>query len=318
MVLVKIPPPGRMVDIGGRRLHVQTAGAGHPVVILESGIAASSLNWTLVQRLVANSTTVVSYDRAGFGWSDAPAHGCSAADAARDLGVLLDRLELAGPFVLAGHSFGGLIVRVFQQQHPDLFAGMVLVDPIVRTEWRDLTPPRARMLERGVRLSRRGAVLARMGIVRLALNALMSGSRTIPNLIARASAGQGTSVIERLTGEVRKIPKDLWPAIADHWSEARCFRGMADALENLPLSVTQIDEERSLGDLPLIVLSAASASPQALIEHQHEARLSARGEHRLVPNTGHWIQLDDPHAVAAAIQRICGDQPHYSGRDTRA
>ena len=169
-----------MVDIGGRRLHVQTEGSGRPVVVLESGIAASSLNWTLVQRLVAGFTTVVSYDRAGFGWSDAAAHACSAADAARDLAALLEHAELAGPFVLVGHSFGGLIVRVFQQQNPDRVAGMILVDPIARVDWRDLSEPRRKTLARGVRLSRRGAVLARAGVVRLALNALTSGSRAKP------------------------------------------------------------------------------------------------------------------------------------------
>jgi pimeloyl-ACP methyl ester carboxylesterase len=292
-----------MVDIGGRRLHIQTAGTGRPTVILESGISASSLNWALVQRRVAQWTTVVSYDRAGFGWSDPAGHSCTAADAVLDLAAMIEHAGLTGPFILAGHSFGGLVVRRFQQQYPKLVAGMVLVDPVVRGEWRDLTPQRAAMLARGAKLSRRGALLARMGVVRWALGLLMNGSRTLPNLIARVSAGSGAGVMERLTGEVKKIPKELWPAIADHWSEERCFRGLADGLENLPLSVTQIDEDRSLGDLPLAVLSAANASPEALREHEHDSRLSSCGEHIVVPNTGHWIQLDAPDAVVTAIRR---------------
>jgi pimeloyl-ACP methyl ester carboxylesterase len=293
-----------MVDIGGRRLHVQREGSGRPVVVLESGIAASSLNWTLVQRLAAVLTTVVGYDRAGFGWSDAPAHGCTAADAARDLAAVLERAELAGPFVLAGHSFGGLIVRVFQELYPERVAGMVLVDPIARCEWREPSARRRGMLARGVGLSRRGALLARAGVVRLALRALLGGSRAVPKLIARASAGRGAGVMERLTGEVRKMPAELWPAIAAHWSEARCFRAMADVLENLPLSVTQIEEGRLLGTMPLVVLSASTATPAALREHEADARLSARGEHVVVPRAGHWIQLDDPRAVADAIGRV--------------
>jgi pimeloyl-ACP methyl ester carboxylesterase len=295
-----------MVDIGGRRLHLQVAGSGCPTVVLESGIAASSLNWALVRKLVATFTTVVSYDRAGFGWSDAPTHGCTAADAARDLAALLDRTDAAGPFVLVGHSFGGLIVRVFQQQYPERVAGMILVDPIARVEWRNLSGPRQKTLARGVRLSRRGAVLARLGVVRMALNALMGGSRLVPKLIARASAGRGAGVMERLTAEVRKMPKELWPAIASHWSQTRSFLAMADALENLPRSVMQIEEGRPMGEMPLVVLSASTAAPEVLREHREEARLSRRGEHGVVTNAGHWIQLDDPQAVADAIERVVG------------
>ena len=249
---------------------------------------------------------MLSYDRAGFGWSDPAPHSCTALDAARDLALLLDRAGIRGPLVLAGHSFGALIVRVFEQKYPARVAGLLLVDPVSRTEWREADERRKHMLARGVMLSKRGELLARLGIVKLALRLLMSGSRTIPKLLARASAGRGAGVAERLTGEVRKMPPEVWPAVAAHWSEARCFRAMAGTLENLPLSVTQIDETRSLGNLPLIVLSAGSTSAQALSEHVHDARLSVRGEHIVVPGSGHWIQLDAPIAVVDAIRTLIG------------
>jgi len=293
-----------MVDVGGRRLHINVAGQGSPTVVLEAGIAASSLSWALVAKQAAEFTTVVTYDRAGFGWSDPAPHNCTALDSARDLQLLLDQTEIPGPFLLVGHSFGGLIARVFEQEYPGRVAGLVLVDPVSRGEWREPGEQRKRMLARGVMLSRRGEVLARLGVVRLALHLLMSGSRAVPKMLARVSAGRGAGVTERLTGEVRKMPRELWPAVAAHWSEARCFRAMASALENLPVSVTQIDESRSLRDLPLVVLSAASASAQAISEHEHDARLSTRGEQRNVPGSGHWIQLDAPGAVVEAI-RLC-------------
>jgi pimeloyl-ACP methyl ester carboxylesterase len=295
-----------MVDIGGRRLHIDVRGQGSPTVILEAGIAASSLSWSLVVTQVAEFTTVVTYDRAGFGWSDPAPHGCTAIDSARDLALLIDEAEIHGPFVLVGHSFGGLIVRIFQQQNPAQVAGLVLVDAVSRNEWRDTGEQRKRMLARGVMLSRRGELLARLGVVRLALNLLLSGSRTIPKILARVSAGRGAGITERLTGEVRKMPRELWPAVAAHWSEARCFHAMADALENLPLSVTQLDENRSLGDLPVVVLSAVGASAVALSEHEHDARLSTRGQHGIIPNSGHWMQLDAPDVVAEAIRQVCG------------
>lgn len=289
------------MNIGGRRLHVNIMGQGRPVVVLEAGIAASSLSWVLVSRRLAEFTTVVTYDRAGFGWSDPAPHHATALDAARDLALLLDGAGIEGPLILAGHSFGGLIVRIFQQQFPDRVAGLVLVDPVSRTEWREANEPRTRMLARGVRLARRGELLARLGVVRLALKLLLSGSRTIPKLLARVSAGRGAGVTERLTGEVRKMPTELWPLVAAHWSEAKCFKTMADALENLPLSVTQLDETRSLGNLPIIVLSAGNTNR----EHEHEASLSTRGEHVIVAGSGHWMQLDAPDAVVEAIARMC-------------
>jgi pimeloyl-ACP methyl ester carboxylesterase len=293
-----------MVDVGGRRLHIDVQGQGSPVVVLEAGIAASSLSWALVAERLAKFTTVVSYDRAGFGWSDPAPHRCTALDAAKDLVLLLDGAGIPGPVVLAGHSFGGLVARVFEQKNPERIAGMVLVDPVSRTEWREANEQRLRMLARGVMLSRRGELLARLGVVRVALNLLLSGSRTIPKLLARVSAGRGAGVTERLTGEVRKMPRELWPAIAAHWSQAKCFHAMADSLESLPVSVRQLDEARPLGDLPVVVLSAESSSEQVIREHAHDASLSTRGEHMTVPGSGHWMQLDAPDVVVDAIRRV--------------
>src|ERR1700733_11128455 len=116
----KFRAPGQMLDIGGRRLHVDVRGMGRPVVVLESGIAASSVSWSLVQNRIAEFTTVVTYDRAGFAWSANAPHCSTALDAARELARVLAALAvenpgLESPFILVGHSFGGLIVRIFEQ-----------------------------------------------------------------------------------------------------------------------------------------------------------------------------------------------------------
>ena len=96
------------------------------------------------------------------------------------------------------------------------------------------------------------------------------------------------------------MPREHWPAIAQHWSEARSFRAMAGNLESLPLSAAQLDEQAGLGDLPLVVLSAGGGNA----EHLEEARLSSRGEHVIVSDSGHWIQLDAPGVVVEAIGRV--------------
>jgi pimeloyl-ACP methyl ester carboxylesterase len=294
-----------MVDVAGRQLHIDLRGHGSPVVVLEAGIAASSISWSLVQDRVAEFTTVVSYDRAGFGWSrNATPHRPTALAAAEELALLLERAGIAPPFILVGHSFGGLIVRIFQQTFPEKVAGLVLIDPVTRIEWARATPQRKKTLARGVALSRRGAFLAHMGIVKLALKLLMAGSHVIPKLVAKASAGKGASVTERLTGEVRKLPREFWPVVAAHWSEPACFEAMADALEKLPVSVRQIQEGRTLGDLPIIVLSASTSDELAIREHEQDARLSTRGEHVIIPAAAHWIQLDRPDVVIDAIKRV--------------
>jgi pimeloyl-ACP methyl ester carboxylesterase len=96
------------------------------------------------------------------------------------------------------------------------------------------------------------------------------------------------------------MPREHWPAIAQHWSEARSFRAMADNLENLPVSAAQLEENGGLGDLPVVVLSASIAPA----EHIHDARLSSVGENVAVRDSGHWMQLDAPDAVVAAIGRV--------------
>jgi pimeloyl-ACP methyl ester carboxylesterase len=299
--------PDRMVDIGGRRLHVQISGersGAGPTVVLEAGLAATSLSWATVQPLIAEFAQVASYDRAGLGWSDNAVATATARNAVDDLHLLLGRAGLQSPYILVGHSFGGLIVRIFQQLYPDRVAGLVLVDPVVRSQWGKPDDQHRKMLARGATLSRRGAFLARLGIVRFALARLTGGSQRLPGLLARTFAGKAAGVTNRLVGEVRKIPRELWPAIAAHWSEERAFRIMAEYLENLPLSCGQLDEAPTIGELPIVVLSSANASADTLAEHAREARLSTRGEHLVVPDTGHWINLDAPEAIAAAVRRV--------------
>lgn len=122
------PPPGELVDVGGHSLHINCVGEGSPTVILESGSGATSVDWANIQPEVADSTRVCAYDRAGSGWSEPGPGPGDPQQIARELHTLLGNARIDGPYVLVGHSFGGLYIRMYADLYPNEVEGMVLVD----------------------------------------------------------------------------------------------------------------------------------------------------------------------------------------------
>jgi len=300
----KFPPPGRQVDIGGRRWHLVDAGQGSPTVIFESGIAASSLNWTAIEAEVARFTRACAYDRAWLGWSDPSPAPRVAVQLVDELHALLARAQILGPFVLVGHSFGGLLVQAYAVVHPDQVAGLVLIDPLPASEWAHVSGDRLRILRWGMRLSRRGALLARLGVIRMSLALLSGGGRRIPKLVARLTSGRAETTLSRLVGEVQKMPPEVWPMVQAHWCQPQAFIGMAEYFKALPESAEQA---AALGDLPRIpvtILSAGNSTPGQLAERDAIASQSPRGKHVIVSNSGHWIHLDQPEVVLEAIRAM--------------
>ncbi|HPV82106.1 MAG TPA: alpha/beta hydrolase, partial [Nitrospira sp.] len=130
------PPPGQMVDIGGHRLHLYCLGTGTPTVILEAAAPGWSLSWSNVQPQLARTTRVCAYDRAGLGWSERGPLPRSGQRMAQELHRLLERAGIRGPYVLVGHSLGGLLTRLYQHDYPQDVVGMVLVDAGHESEMR--------------------------------------------------------------------------------------------------------------------------------------------------------------------------------------
>src|SRR5271169_5348806 len=131
----RFPPPGRLVRVNERRMHIHVTGDGTPTVVFESGMGASCLSWTLVQPQVGQFTRAVSYDRAGHGWSDPAREPRTAQQIAQELHTLLNATGVPGPYVLVGHSFGGYVNRAFAHMYRNELVGMVLVDSIHPAEW---------------------------------------------------------------------------------------------------------------------------------------------------------------------------------------
>jgi pimeloyl-ACP methyl ester carboxylesterase len=309
-----LPAPGRLVDIGGgRRLHLHCAGAGAgPTVVLDAGIAASSLSWSRVQPEVAAFARVCSYDRGGLAWSDPGRRVLSAGRLADDLHALLAAAGIPQPYVLVGHSFGSFVIRMFAARYPEAVSGLVLVDPIYASEF--LTMPRAgrRRIGGGVFLSHVGSGLARVGVVRACLNLLERGSTRVPRGVSRAFGADASTTLTRLVGEVRKLPVDVWPAVRAHWSQPKCFTAMARHLRALGRSATEIARSEGPLAIPLTVITAASQPDTARAEHARLAALSSEGRQIISSHAGHWVHLDDPGTVVAAVRAIV-DRCRVSG-----
>lgn len=300
----RLPPPGRLIDIGGRRLHLIESGTGQTPVIFESGISASGLNWTHVRSEVARFTLAYAYDRAGLGWSDQAESPRLASRLVDELHALLGAAGVPTPYVLVGHSFGGLLVCMYAVKYPGEVAGLVLVDPLPAGEWLHPRPEQSRMLGSGIALARRGAWLARIGVVRLALALLTGGARRVPKGIARLTSGAGESFLSRIVGEVGKMPPEVWPMIQAHWCLPKSFEGLAAALEALPGSSAEATQTVLPRAIPLTILSARHCTAAELAERDALTRNSARGRHIVAANSGHWIHLDEPELVVRAIREM--------------
>ena len=163
----RFPPPGRLVDVGGYRIHLQVQGddrAG-PTVVLEAGLGSFSPNWYWVQQALAPHVRVVSYDRAGLGWSDPSPAPRDAATMAVELHAALHAAGIPGPYVLAGHSFGGLVVRAFADAYRPETSGLVLVDASHPDQWARWPVPYADRIQLITLRTMAGA--ARLGLLRL-------------------------------------------------------------------------------------------------------------------------------------------------------
>ena len=297
----RFPAPGRVAD----GLHIHVRGTSGPWVVLEAGIAASSASWRPVADLLAGGFRVLAYDRAGFGWSEARQAARTIPHLVEDLREALDAAGVREPAVFVGHSFGGLLVRHFAARHPERVRALVLADPLMPEEWSEAGPEQMHRLGRGVMLARRGAALARCGVVRLALDLLLSGNTGVPKLLARASSSpRGEAFTSRLVGEVRKLPPEIWPVIGAHWRLPRSFRTLAEYLERLPANCALPVDNHPVQDKPVAVISAASAAPEARRGHAALAAAFSRGRLVEAEGSGHWVQLDRPELIARLVREV--------------
>jgi pimeloyl-ACP methyl ester carboxylesterase len=298
------PPPGRLVDIGTHRLHLRCDGEGTPTVVFDAALGASSLSWSLVHPAVARVTRACVYDRAGFGWSDAGPLPRTAGRIADELHELLRRRQVPGPYVLVGHSFGGLVMRLFAARHATDVAGLVLIEPALPEQWAEPGEAQRALIARGARLCGYGATAARHGLARVVsvlvrLRAL-GLARGLVRLVSRGGLRRED---EGILAPIWRLPPEVRDVLGEMWTQPKFFEALGSQIDTICDSA--LDVQRTVltgyGTLPLVAISARSADAWRLEADAALARQSARGRHVLAADSGHWVPLDAPGVVIDAI-----------------
>jgi pimeloyl-ACP methyl ester carboxylesterase len=302
-----IPPPGTLVDIGGFRLHLHCTGNGSPTIVLDAALGASSLSWSLVQPELARLSRVCSYDRGGFGWSDPGPMPRTADRIAEELHTLLERARVPPPYVLVGHSFGGLVALIFARRFRSVTSGLVLVDPAHAEDWVTPAPKEQVQIDRGVRLCRYGAVTARIGLARVVSTLVGFGQIRTARLLVKVASRRGLSrQDEAILAPVRKLPPELRPTLAQFWSKPHFFEALGSQIESVCVSAGKVLEATAggYGDLPLVTISSTDPGAYRLRQQDAMATLSTRGRHIMASQSGHWIPLDQPQVVIDAVKEV--------------
>ena len=294
--------PGQLVDIGGRRINLHCTGTDGPTVILMAGIFSWSVVWYKTQPVIAQKTRVCAFDRAGYGFSDPGPRPQILSDVVDDLHAALNAGPIPGPYVLVGHSLGGIEARLFAQRWPKEVVGMVIVDT---------SPAGEGLIDENQpgfdEVSGRESYAADMlHCALLVANGLLEPSSPDYEDCTSASA----------------LPSDTPTAFRKAWPQFFTAYYFADKVSLMSSIYTHrydgVDHRR-LGAMPLVVLSIENAwdngtpagarfnrsySKVWTALHQGLARLSSRGVHRIVKGSSHQIELDKPQAVIDAVDQV--------------
>jgi pimeloyl-ACP methyl ester carboxylesterase len=296
--------PGRLIDVGGHRLHLNCQGHGAPAVVLDAALGASSLSWSLVVPGVAAITRTCVYDRAGFAWSDPGPPPRTAGRIADELYELLQRAAVPPPWLLVGHSYGGFVMRLLAIHHPDDVAGLVLLEPAHPEDWMQPSDARRSQIARGVRLCQHGARAARLGVGNaIAALASMGAIGTAWGIVRIVSRGRLGRADENIIAPIWKLPLETRRLLRYMWTQPKFFEALGSQIESISESARQVSSEQEMPDpgLPLVVVTGAQAGEERMHADAALAHRSPRGRHVVVANTGHWIPLDAPDAVVDVV-----------------
>jgi pimeloyl-ACP methyl ester carboxylesterase len=290
---------GRWIDIGeGRTLYLFEKGSGSATVLFESGIAATNLNWFHIQEQVSRFASTASYDRSGLGWSSPSRTARTPGNIAAELHELLDGAGIKPPYILVGHSFGGMVIRRFALLYPEEVTGIVLVDPMRCEEWPPLDTTKQELLDRGLKLSSYAILIAQLGLARLAVTSLLCRSGRIAERLAGAAGDGGKHVLGRIKDEVSKMPQVVWPIVAAHWSRPSYYVGLYNHLEAVPDTVREMQDSAPIRSIPVLLLTPGKSLP---LSEDYLRRIGDNVHQVIASGSEHWIHLDEPNLVIDSI-----------------
>jgi pimeloyl-ACP methyl ester carboxylesterase len=300
-------PPGKLIDVGGHRLHINCTGKGNPTIVMEAGAGDFSFDWSFVQPEVARFARVCTYDRAGYAWSEAGPTPRTMQQIVYELHTGLNNAGIKSPYVLVGHSLGGLIVRVFVNQYPKEVAGMVLVDSS-HEDQSIVIMDRTTKKEKVVHWRELASGKSVPPIQTTAPSSAGSDSAS-----ARSSQTKLDAPYDKLPLKVQQIR--LWAMSQPSYEAARAsetFDFLADELARM--FAQREGHKYPLGDMPLIVLTRGipgedeRANKLLLEEHdrlQPDLKsLSTNSKQMIAERSGHFIQLEEPALVISAIKQV--------------
>jgi pimeloyl-ACP methyl ester carboxylesterase len=286
----RFPPPGRLVDVGGRRLHLLCIGIGRPIVFFEASGLSNSASTAEARLRLAEHTTVCSYDRAGVGWSDSAPAAVSAGELAKDLRTLQERASLPAPFIIVTSSMGGIVSEMFARRYPERVAGLVFVDAgnsELLTQANSVVDARTLFEVKAACVA--AGVAGGVGLVRMIDPFAF---RREPSAAAERSAAlmYGAQPWRAVCAVVRGAGKSL-----EEFARAPAL--------SADVPVVALSAERADGFLPGNVQYGRVAELHAYLTEtsQHLAQRSTRGSWRLVRGSGHLIAGDQPAAVIEAV-----------------
>jgi pimeloyl-ACP methyl ester carboxylesterase len=284
---LRFPPFGRLIHVGGHRLHLLSRGTEGPTVVIEQGAGGPSLAWLPLQEKIAEFAHVCIYDRAGYQWSDAVPGPRSLEDRVKDLHALLVNAGLPAPYVLVGHSYGGFLVRLFAREYPDSVAGLVLVD----------TPHEQGYCQR--------EILSLYSKIAWMLKAMSFLSRFgLPRLLSRWFAKPDPNLPPQVSAQLNAamVRREYFAAASDD---------IASLQRAAPWLVTP-EAFSALGDLPVAVITHGKPfpGPFAVLEkswREGQARLAALSTNSVLfvaEKSNHMIQNDEPEIIIDAIRNV--------------
>lgn len=296
-LLAQYPPPGKLVDIGGYSLHVNSQGGGTPTVVMEAGAGSFSLVWCQVAPELAKETRVVIYDRAGLGWSDPSPSARNAENIVSEFRAMLQKAGIKPPYVFVGHSMGAVYMRMYVNKYPKEVVGMVLVDPGTEDLPVAAGPDVAQAIDQaakaGAAYSKQQARKCASGQFAMKLSSLPLDNQLTEEAAKQMQALQATEpwMWDSIAGEAL--------GASTSWAQARAM------------------DIKSVGDIPLIVLVSdqlvdlggdVSQNQEANTKWRElqleQVSESPQGEFAIARGSGHVIQLDQPDKVIEAVRKV--------------